>query len=206
MFSSVRSLLSVPRLYQLFGEVIGAPSFRRVFADRYIRAKTTDRVLDIGCGPGSMVPYLEGADYIGFDMNPAYIASARKHAGARARFVCDRVSTKTLDAPGTYDLVLASAVLHHLDDAEARQLFDLAVLALKPGGRLVTLDCAYVPEQSRLARWIVSLDRGQHIRGADEYVAFAKEAFRSVKLDVRHDLLRMPYTHVFLECTGAIGR
>ncbi|MBX3203390.1 MAG: class I SAM-dependent methyltransferase [Labilithrix sp.] len=196
----LRSLLSRPALYQLFGVAIGAPAFRRTFASEYIRSKSDERVLDIGCGPGSMVPYLASAEYVGFDMSPAYIAAAKKQFGARGTFICDRVSTRTLDAPGSYDLVLASAILHHLDDEEARKLFELAALALKPGGRLVTLDCAYVPEQSTLARWIVSMDRGRHVRTPEAYAELARLTFRDVTIDVRHDLLRIPYTHVLLEC------
>ncbi|MBN9165051.1 MAG: hypothetical protein BGO98_36715 [Myxococcales bacterium 68-20] len=200
----LRSVLAIPDVYELFGQAIGVPAFRRVFSSEYIRPKRTERILDIGCGPGSMVPYLEGAEYVGFDMSASYIAAARKRFGDRATFVCERVSKQTLDAPGAYDVVVASAILHHLDDAEATKLFELAAQALKPGGRLVTLDCAYVPEQTKLARWIVSMDRGQHVRPPDGYAAFARRVFRDVKVDVRHDLLRIPYTHIFLECTNPI--
>jgi SAM-dependent methyltransferase len=41
---------------------------------------------------------------------------------------------------GCYDIVMAFGVLHHLDDAEGRELFRGARRALKPGGRFVTLD------------------------------------------------------------------
>ena len=36
------------------------------------------RVLDVGCGPGTNTPYFNGADYVGLDINPAYVVQARK--------------------------------------------------------------------------------------------------------------------------------
>jgi SAM-dependent methyltransferase len=202
----LRSILSLPQAYDLFQNILGAHAFRRVFATEYIRPKRTERVLDIGCGPGSMFPYLEGTDYVGFDMSAAYIAAARKQFGDRATFICERVNAKTIDAPGTYDLALASAILHHLDDAEAQKLFEIATIALKPEGRLVTQDPALVPGQNKFARWMVSNDRGQHVRAPAEYAAIARRSFRDVKVHVRHDLLRIPYTHVILECTKPLTR
>jgi len=54
--------------------------------------------------------------------------------------------------------------VHHLDDAEATKLFDLARSVLRPAGRLITFDGCYVPGQSPAARWILSRDRGQFVR------------------------------------------
>ena len=53
-------------------------------------------------------------------------------------------------------IVLAIGVVHHLDDAEAVKLFQLAHAALKSGGRLVTMDGCYVPKQSRVARHLLA--------------------------------------------------
>src|SRR5689334_4052594 len=65
----VRSLLSFAPVYETFGRLIGGPRGRRRFAAEFVRAKKTDRVMDIGCGPGSMLSYLGGASYVGFDAN-----------------------------------------------------------------------------------------------------------------------------------------
>ena len=36
------------------------------------------RVLDVGCGPGTNTHHFAGADYLGMDINPGYIADARR--------------------------------------------------------------------------------------------------------------------------------
>jgi hypothetical protein len=57
-----------------------------------------------------------------------------------------------------------------------------------------------VPEQSGMARWIIKLDRGNHVRTRDEYIALASRQFRNVRVTILHDLLRIPYTHIIMEC------
>ena len=101
---------------------------------------------------------------------------------------------------GTFDVVLATGVIHHLDDVQAAALFGLARLALRPAGRLVTFDGCRVPQQSRLARWLLAKDRGKFVRTQEEYLRLASARFANVELDLRHDLLRVPYTHLIMRC------
>ena len=77
--------------------------------------------------------------------------------------------------------------------AEARR-------ALKPGGKLVTVDGVWTNDQSATARWLLARDRGEYVRGEQEYVKIASQEFGNIKPSVRHDLLRIPYTHLILEC------
>ena len=100
----------------------------------------------------------------------------------------------------SFDLVLATGVLHHLDDSQAVRLFDLARRALKPGARLFTYDGCFVAGQPKLARFVVSQDRGKYVRESAEYAKLAAQVFPHVRSFVRHDLLRIPYTHVILQC------
>ena len=90
--------------------------------------------------------------------------------------------------------------VHHLEDEEAKQLFQIAHDALKPGGKLVTVDGVWTRDQSPAARWLLARDRGEHVRSEPEYVGIASRVFGRVKPTVRHDLLRIPYSHMILEC------
>jgi hypothetical protein len=95
--------------------------------------------------------------------------------------------------------VLAIGILHHLSDEEALKLFRLAQSALKPGGCLVTLDGCYIDNQPRLARYLISKDRGEHIRTLDAYRALASRVFSKVVTHLRSDLLHVPYTHLIMK-------
>ena len=200
MLETIRSVLALPQAYQLFFNVIGAPGRSRTLIREYIRPRPGDRILEIGCGPGTLLPFLPATEYVGFDASPGYIKQARKRF-PRAKFVCERVSQFTLPERNYFDIVLALGILHHMQDEEALQLFRIAHDALKPGGRLVTLDGVWTADQSRAARYIQARDRGQFIREEQAYISLGRQVFPKIISYVRHDLLRIPYTHLILECT-----
>ena len=195
---SLKSILAHSALYSLFQDCIGASKFRKLLAESYVRGKSGDRVLDIGCGTGNILEHLKGLDYHGFDMNAVYIERARKKYGKAGQFTCGNVVTADIE-PKSFDVVLASGILHHLSDEETQSLFRLAASVLKPGGRLVTLDGCYAQNQSRIARYLISKDRGEYMRNQEEYYRLASKVFSEIKTSLRHDLLRIPYTLLIME-------
>ncbi len=200
MIELVRPILDRPYFYEAYHRLIGANYRSRVLVEDYIRPKPTDRVLDIGCGPGNMLPFLPECDYLGVDVNPAYIHTAQRRYGDRGKFICERVSHHNVSGLGAFDVVLALGLTHHLEDAEARDLFRLAYAALKPGGRLVTNDGCYTTGQSRLERYLLSRDRGQFVRTQEQYLELARSWFQQVIPHLRTDVLRIPYTHLIMVC------
>ena len=199
MIRSPRSVLAIPAAYQLWSNVVGGADYFKVLVKEYVQPSAGARILEIGCGPGTIVPYLPPSEYSGFDLSPKYIKQATRRF-PEARFVCERVSEFSLSKEQSFDVVLAFGIVHHLEDAEARQLFQIAFDALKPGGKLVTMDGVWTDGQSSVARWLLARDRGEYIRREREYVEIASQVFSNVRPSVRHDLLRIPYSHLILEC------
>jgi SAM-dependent methyltransferase len=193
-------LLTLPTVYRLFSTIVLRDGYH-IYVSEYVRPVPGEKVLDIGCGPGDILEKLPAVDYLGFDINPKYVEAAKKRFGRRGRFFCGDVGLTVIDEEAaSFDLVLATGVLHHLDDNQAVSLFKLARRALKPGARLITYDGCFVPGQPKLARFVVSRDRGQYVRESAEYAKLAAQVFPQVRSFVRHDLLRIPYTHLILQC------
>ena len=204
--SGLRAVLSSPLVYDLLQNLLGADGLRREYVRQFIRPAPGARILDIGCGTGAILKYLPlETDYEGYDMAPEYVEYARRKYPGRGRFRCERVSRLSVPQAHHFDFVLASALLHHLNDEEARDLFTIAAEALEPQGVLITYDNVYVERQSRLARYVISRDRGQHVRTPSQYETLARSAFARVQTSTRHDLLRIPYTHFFMRCSLPIA-
>ena len=192
------SLLSLPVVFRCFRALVLGDGYRIYISD-YVKPVAGEKVLDIGCGLGDIMNYLPPVKYLGFDINASYIEAAQKRFGKRGRFFCGDVGLAAIDEEaGTFDLAMATGVLHHLDDGRAARLFELAYKALKPGGRLITYDGCYVAGQPRLARFVVSRDRGEFVRRCEDYERLAAGFFSKVEALVRHDLLRIPYTHLIM--------
>jgi SAM-dependent methyltransferase len=198
----VKALLDNPRIYSLFRRFVGRDSARSVYARDHLRLQAGQRVLDLGCGPADILRYLPAVRYVGYDINPAYIERAQRRFGQRAEFHCRPVDER-LEPGSDFDVVIAHGVLHHLDDGQARILLRVARRALTRGGRLVTFDGCFEAGQPALARLFLLLDRGRHVRTRAGYESLARSEFEEVKCFVRRDLIRIPYTHLIMECGKA---
>ncbi|MEO7326045.1 MAG: class I SAM-dependent methyltransferase [Dokdonella sp.] len=200
--TGLRSLLSLPSAYSLTQNLFGAERARAVLAREYARPEPGQCLLDIGCGTAQILPHLPASvRYVGVDLSQPYIDAARTTHGDRGEFHCVDVSSVDRNMFRDFDIVMATGLLHHLDDDPARDMFRIAHAALRPNGRLITFDGCFAPHQSAAARFIIARDRGRNVRTAEQYVALARDVFREVRVDIRDDLLRIPYTHAILECS-----
>lgn len=198
--TGLRAVLTNSTIYEALQKITGANRGRRQFVDRYVRPKPNDRILDIGCGPASLLPYLpEGVYYVGYDPSPAYIATAEQKYGGRGQFFAKLFTEPELHGHKPFDIAIASSVLHHMSDDEAKEMFSLLSVALKPGGRVVTIDPSFVKGQNPIARKLISMDRGQNVRFPEAYAALPAQSFANISGEVSN-LSRMPYNHWIMEC------
>jgi SAM-dependent methyltransferase len=201
--SGIRKVLEWAWVYAAFKALVQPPSAQRTFVEEFVPVKPGSRLLDIGCGTGWILDYLpRSVEYVGYDLNPKYIASAEARYGDRAKFFCADISdTSAPRIEGeSFDVVLALGLIHHLNDAEARRLCDSAYAHLSSGGCLVTFDGVYVEGQNPIARFLISRDRGQAVRTPEGYLKLVRPVFDRVDHQVRTDLLRIPYTHFLMHC------
>ena len=127
--------------------VVGRGPVARHVAD-LARLTPADRVVDIGCGPGTAVRIAasRGASATGIDPDPTMLRYARRlgamHPRRRARFA--QGSAEALPLPdGDATVVWTLSSVHHWSDRAAGLAEALRVLA--PGGRLLLVERLKVP-------------------------------------------------------------
>lgn len=124
------------------------------------------RVLDVGCGPGTNTSLFGHSDYLGIDINPSYIAHARKKRNGE--FVVADVCTYDQPAGPGYDLILVNSFLHHVNDSAAHSILQRLQSWLSPDGHLHLLELV-LPEGPSLQRFMARRDRGEYPRRFEDW-------------------------------------
>lgn len=191
-------LTGIPWIYKALMASFGSDQAIARYVQEVLKPQSGMKILDVGCGPATVLSYLPEVNYTGIDLNEKHIAFAREVFGDRGRFLVGNVATDLNEDEGTFDLINASAILHHLSDSEASSLFLALARLLRKDGRIVTLDNVWLPSQRMLVKLINSLDAGLNIRTPEGYVGLLKGTGLGAETRIFHDLLRIPYDHVAL--------
>ena len=120
------------------------------------------RILELGCGTGNLTEYVvrqypEAAIDV-VDISGAILQECQQRFASVRTIAYHQADFKTLAFPAnSYDLVVSSIAIHHLEDEHKRLLFQKVSRFLRPEGRLVYADqCRGSTEdiyQKNMERW-----------------------------------------------------
>ncbi|MFC9259618.1 class I SAM-dependent methyltransferase [Streptomyces hydrogenans] len=118
---------------------------------RKLALKEGDRLLDVGCGWGSMAIHAAreyGARVVGITLSREQAAFARKRIAEEG--LTDRIEIRVQDyrdvADGPFDAISSIGMAEHVGAVRYREYADLLYGLLKPGGRLLNHQISRRPE------------------------------------------------------------
>lgn len=193
--SGIYKVVTLPVFYRALMFALGADRALTRYAE-IVGASAGTKMLDVGCGPANILPYLPAVDYTGIDLNAEHIEFARQRYGDRGRFLVGDAGTDVQQERSTFDVISVSALLHHLSDDQAKAMFRSLAPLLKPSGRIVTIDNVWLPRQRAAVRLLNHLDSGQNIRTPEQYLSLLDGSGLAIEKTMMLDnLLRVPYDH-----------
>jgi ubiquinone/menaquinone biosynthesis C-methylase UbiE len=142
-------------LYDVVAQLVVA---ERKFKELVIRAadvRPGDRLLDVGCGTGTLLQLAgraqPGAELVGMDADARILEMARrKLAASGIQASLDEGLASSLPyADETFDRVVSTLMLHHLPRAEKENMLRESLRVLRPGGRAIVGD--FGPPHGRFA-------------------------------------------------------
>ncbi|MFC9755622.1 class I SAM-dependent methyltransferase [Streptomyces sp. NPDC056921] len=123
---------------------------------RKLALKEDDRLLDVGCGWGSMAIHAAreyGARVTGVTLSVEQAAFARKRIAQEG--LTDRIEIRVQDyrdvRDGPYDAISSIGMAEHVGSVRFREYADDLYALLKPGGRLLNHQIARRPEKDESA-------------------------------------------------------
>ena len=159
LLKKMSAVMVNPTAYRLWQQPFADMKFKPILEHNDM-AKVR-RVLDVGCGPGTNSMWFEDMEYLGLDINPAYIEQATRRYGRD--FAVADVCTYQADPEKRFDFIMMNSLLHHIDDEYTDRILKQLAKQLTPDGHIHILDLV-LPEQKSVARGLALSDRGDHPR------------------------------------------
>jgi SAM-dependent methyltransferase len=158
-------ILESPLGYRLWSKPLSSPKNEAISALLLKIDNKKARILDIGCGPGTNSHLFEAYDYLGLDLNPEYIESAKKKFPLLSFQVADAANLKIEN--GKFDIILINSLMHHLSDNECKSLMQGVLPILSEDSVIIVQEPLIPNKNQKLMELMMKQDRGDYFRSIE---------------------------------------
>jgi len=149
--------------------LIGADKGKQQAHYEILRPFPGAKILDVGCATGNASAIFKDFDYTGIDIDAGAIgfAAYRFRRFPNMQFLC--MDLNRLEKPADYDCIIFGSAGHHIPNDELVKLLNQFRELLQPGGVLGVFDIVRTGNESRLVRFVMSIDQGKFHKTIEEY-------------------------------------
>jgi ubiquinone/menaquinone biosynthesis C-methylase UbiE len=189
--------------YNLTSRLYPAPGYpQQIYRIRAVRAldlRPGDRVVDVACGTGQNLPFIEdaigpGGEIVGVDLTDAMLAQAQRRVDtngwSNVRLV--QADAAEFEFPSGVDAVLSTYALTQVP--ACGEVIAHGAAALSGGGRWVVLD---LKAPDNMPRWLTQLGTAvvRPFASIDEWTA--QRPWEAIRAAMRAELVDVSWTDLF---------
>lgn len=172
----IGNLTRFPFIYKAWQTIFSRQKVGPLLVD--LQFQRANRILDVGCGPGTNAGLFLDRDYIGVDCDQTYVETAKQKYGNR--FILADAVKYSFVQNGVFDLILINSLLHHLDENEAHGVLANVREVMGPGSTVHILDLV-LPLEIGLPRFLSKIDRGGHPRSLSHWRTLFLKYFNEIE-------------------------
>lgn len=152
------------------------------------------RVIDLACGTGELRKFIKPKNYLGIDLNPAYINFAKKRfTDKNSKFILSDIISKQI--PQGYETAFLISASHHLSDQQLSDLF--VALAKSHIKKIIIVDGTPIGPFAKLLKSLDAiLGGGRYFRSINQLSNFTKQYFKVQKsgsYDIKYSFYKYQY-------------
>jgi SAM-dependent methyltransferase len=156
--------------------------------------KSSDLVLEIGCGKASFVKYINPTSYCGLEYSPIAIEMARSNG---YHILQESIESHSLTCSESYDVVCAFQVLEHI--SQISSFVKSSIQCLKPGGILIYSVPSHSSFISEIPNFILDMPPHHITQWSDTALRNLGELNHLKFLDLWHEPLQKYHVNLYIE-------
>ncbi|MBS4534898.1 class I SAM-dependent methyltransferase [Clostridium sp. D2Q-14] len=185
-----------PKLYHYF---VRPKWFSKFFYNRLFNNSIdfiNKKILDFGCGIGSISCIFQPEMYIGFDCDDKRIEYAKK-LYPNYKFMTIK-ENKFPISKNSIDYIIISSVLHHIPTNTLINYLEEFKRILNSNGSLIIAEPCFYEKNSLSNKFMSTFDKGKYIRNEKDYLNIFKDADYNTKVIERYNQLFFYNKIIFL--------
>lgn len=199
----MKKILNLPFFYNLYQQSIGCNRYLKKLTYEYIRPNTNSQILEIGCGTGNIIKYIQNSypnlniDYTGIDISQKYIKyNIKKYP--KHKFICIN-NDSIINLNKKFDIILLEAVISGIDNKNINSIFSIIKNHSSQNTRIIISDTNYKTDAGFIKKFLYNNERNHFMRTKEQIIDLVSPHFKINNISEIKNPYIIPYEKLVFE-------